>query len=395
MSVAGFTLAIFPYFLFKSGGIKSVSTIRVPKLPASYTAKNVYWVQGGLLILFWIWAFVLFKKYPIDIAHSDILPFINDILLKRFMNGEQVYALVNGFNNYPNAFTPNYFPFHWLPFSIAYLFKLDLRVTVLFFFSLSSWYYVKCNLKNAPVGLVTLFLLQLPLLIALSILAKQGADFAANIEVLIMAYYLFLASSVFKESSAVKAFGLVFPFLSRYAFLFWLPAYFYALMRKKFTSAFYTGLIFGALVLALFVIPFVRTNPEILKQSGDIYIDGAMGEWKGQSWQAPGDKPFQLFQGMGFASWFYTWGTGTLRENIITLKSILMYACLLSALLPLLVYKKASKYLSTSWFSLLSLKFCLTIFYAFIMVPYLYLFWVPMVVSAVILMKAHLEEELA
>jgi hypothetical protein len=393
MTTAGFTLAILPYFLFKTGEIKEISRIRTFKFDAKISIRLTYLIQIFLLAVVWIWAIYLFKKYPIDITHSDILPFINDILLKRFFGGENVYALVQGFNHYPHAFTPNYFPFHWIPFSLSYLLQIDLRFTVLIVFSIVSIFHIFINIGHSSISILKLILLQAPVLVVLSILAKQGPDFASNIEVLIMSYYLFLANSIFFLNPIGKAFGLCFPFLSRYAFLFWIPSYFYALLRDKFKLFLWTGIVFAVLILLFFVYPFVRVNPEILKQSSDIYIDGAMGEWKGQSWQNPGDKPFQLFQGMGFASWFYTWMDGELKDKIIFLKSFLMWMCLISAILPVLFHKKAMKYLSPRWFSLLALKFCLTVFYAFILVPYLYLFWVPLMVSAVILIKALNEGE--
>jgi hypothetical protein len=64
-----------------------------------------------------------------------------------------------------------------------------------------------------------------------------------------------------------------------------------------------------------------------------------------------------------------------------------MIGCALSAILPIVFYKKFAKVIPENLFSLLALKFCMTIFYAFILVPYVYLFWVPLMVSVVIISR--------
>jgi hypothetical protein len=159
------------------------------------------------------------------------------------------------------------------------------------------------------------------------------------------------------------------------------------LLKKDLRLLLITGLLFACGVV-LVLGPFVWSTPAILSGPGNIYLEGAMAEWDGQAWQKPGDLPFQLFQGTGFASWFYRFYPGDLMARILALKTTLMITTLITALLPLLFMKKATRYVPENMYALLSLKFCLTFFYAFILVPYVYLFWVPLMVSAVIVARS-------
>ena len=65
------------------------------------------------------------------------------------------------------------------------------------------------------------------------------------------------------------------------------------------------------LIGAFYIIPFLLKDPSIFINGNSSYDVAALGEWDGQSWQAPGDRPLQLFQGLGFASWAYNSFSGT------------------------------------------------------------------------------------
>jgi hypothetical protein len=227
----------------------------------------------------------------------------------------------------------------------------------------------------------------LPFILLFTIYYKNGKTAVQSIEIMIMGYYLILATLLFSSNVILKAVGLILPFLSRYSFLFWLPVYFYNLLRNNFKKVLLVSVLFGVMILLFFVIPFVLPIPEMLKTFNANYTTSILGEWKGQSWQAPTDRPFQLFQGIGLASWFYQFGSGSLLERIELNKNALFLFSILSSLTIILLQSKIIKTIGANLFSLLALKFMLTIFYAFIMVPYDYLNWVPLVVSIVILSR--------
>ncbi|MDP1728143.1 MAG: hypothetical protein Q8M15_15255 [Bacteroidota bacterium] len=382
---AGLFLAVYPFFI-----IRSEHNIQIEKksvvLNKLKNGKNIWLIFSGLSLIFIFWSYIIFQKNPVAINQSDIIPFIRDVMVKRFLSGETVYAPVI-FNGYPTAFTPNYLPFQWGPFLVTAVLNIDLRWTyVIMFLGATAFYVYHLTKKEEPVSkwLLNVFL---PFIVVFSIYLKQARDAAHTIEILIMSYYLFLASSLFVKSNLIRALALTFPVLSRFSFLFWLPVYFYSGLRAHWKKYLSLGLIFTGFILLFFIVPFVIPNPSFLKTFNDIYLDGAIGEWSGQSWQQPGDRPFQLFQGMGFASWFYYFFEGSLIEKILALKMTLMGACIISMFLPVLFFNKARKVISHQLFSLLALKFCLTLFYAFILVPYIYLFWVPLMVSVVIISR--------
>lgn len=386
---AGLFLSIYPYFIIQSEKQVFPEEKKSRIINEPINRKYIWYLFSGLTLIFICWSFIIFHKYPVNVSQSDIIPFIREVMVKRFLSGESVYAPVQ-FNAYPTAFTPNYLPFQWGPFLVASLLNIDLRWTwVILFLGATAFYIHQLPKKeNYPVKL--LLNTTLPFIVVFSIYLKQAGDAAHTIEILIMSYYLFLAASLFVKNNLIRGLALTFPVLSRFSFLFWLPVYFYSGFRAQWKKYLSLGLIFTGLILLFFVIPFVLPNPSFLKSFNDIYLDGAIGEWNGQSWQQPGDRPFQLFQGMGFASWFYFFFEGSLTEKILALKTSLMVACLISMILPLIFFSKARKVISHQLFSLLALKFCLTLFYAFILVPYIYLFWVPLMVSVVIVSQLNM-----
>lgn len=385
--VAGLFLSIYPYFLLKSNA-GALLNQNSAVLSSDKKYKIYAWILFGLLtFIYCVWSYFLFAKYPIDIHHSDIIPFINEVMIKRFLNGETIYAPIAGFTSYVEVSTPNYLPFHWVPFIIPAILNIDSRWIIVLIYILSAAFYLKQNLSNFQTVKKIIIHTILPFVVLFSIYLKQGIDAAHTVEIMIMGYYLFLSSSLFVKSNFVRALGITFPTLSRYSFLFWLPIYFYQHFKKNLKQFFIIGFIFALFIFAFFIVPFVLPIPEMLKTFNSVYIQGAVFEWQGQSWQPIGDRPYQLFQGTGFASWFYLFYDGSLEEKVLVLKNFLLTSCLFSAIIPMVFYKKIAAVIPENLFSLLALKFCLTIFYAFILVPYVYLFWVPMMVSVVIISR--------
>ncbi|MBC7381644.1 MAG: hypothetical protein H7296_01470 [Bacteroidia bacterium] len=390
ITTSGIFLAVYPYFII----LKAEPKVTCNKEPIAYLYCIKRWSWIGfvcLSVIFIFSSYLLFQAQPVNIAQSDIIPFIRDVMVKRFINGEAVYAPVK-FNDYPVMFTPNYLPFQWLPFALAVLANVDMRwISVLAFIS-STAFYIYNNNKSDVQNKNKLWHAFLPFAVLFSIYIKQPRDAAHTIEILIMAYYLFLSSALFVKGSFIKGLSLTLPLLSRFSLLFWLPVYFYDLLSTSFKTFLLSGLMLLCFILVFFIMPFVLPDPAFLKTFNDIYLDGAIGEWNGQAWQQPGDRPFQLFQGFGFASWFYMFFDGSLKEKILALKMTLMIVCVISLLIPIFTYKKARNVVSSELFSLMALKFCLTFFYAFILVPYIYLFWVPLMVSVVILSRVAKEK---
>ncbi|MEI6880588.1 MAG: hypothetical protein WCK82_04615, partial [Bacteroidota bacterium] len=347
--------------------------------------KFVFILFGILAGVSIILAHHTISMHPLNINQSDIIPFIDEVFVKRFMNGDYVYANYTGFNY--GTFTPGYLPFHWGPFLLIKLVNLNYQWVSTIAFLLACVIYLFYLIKNIQNKWMLLINVTLPFLVLFLIYLKSGGSGVQSIEVMVMAYYLLLSISIFSKNVFFKSLGVVMPLLSRYSFLFWIPVYFFNLLKSNLKTFLLVSLIVTSLVLLFFVIPFVLPSPEILLKMNANYITSTVEEWNGQSWQTPSDRPFQLFQGIGFASWFYEFGSGSLVSKIELTKTFLFVISVMAMLLLLLFYKKIRETIDKDLFSLLTLKLMLTLFYALIMIPYDYLNWVPLILSIVILSR--------
>jgi len=383
--VASVFLSVFPFFIIKANPNSFLESNSSHKLVFDTRVKSAFiffLFLSSIMILIANW---VIKQNPINIVQSDIIPFIDEIFVKRFLNHENVYAQYTGFNY--GTFTPSYLPFHWGPFMISKLLNIDYQWTALLVFLIFCILYVWVLMKNIQNTKWLLVNCTLPFVLLFTIYLKSGRSAVQCVEVMVMGYYLFLSIAIFSKSYLTKGFGLLMPLLSRYAFVFWLPLYFYDLFRTKIRSFVWILLCFVALLLIFFVVPFVAPVPEMVKLFNANYTASILGEWDGQNWQAPTDRPYQLYQGIGFASWFYQFASGSLLERMELNKYALYLVSLLVLGYLVYKYKFIRTYIGPNMFSLLSLKLMLTIFYAMIMVPYDYLNWVSVTISIVILSR--------
>lgn len=382
---AGIFLSVYPYFILKNKTNSFLEENEPKNLSSRANFNIIIFLFLGLSLITIIVANIVILKNPIDVTQSDIIPFIDEIFVNRFINNEVVYAPYTGFNY--GTFTPGYLPFHWFPFVICKYLNLQFQWIVVIIFLVACAIYSVVLYRNVKNKFWLVVNCILPFILLFSIYLKTGRTAVQSIEVMILGYYLILAISLFSKNVLINSIGLILPLLSRYSFLFWLPIYFYNLIRKNLKIFFKVSIILSVMVLLFFIIPFVLPIPEMLKSFNANYTTSILGEWKGQSWQAPTDRPFQLFQGLGFASWFYQFGNGSLLDRIMLNKNILFILSILSSFAIIILQPKIRKVIGSNMFSLLTLKFMLTIFYALIMIPYDYLNWLPLMVSIVILSR--------
>lgn len=381
MVSAGLFLAIYPLFLYRQNQQYFISSTAAS--PKKVNATLIWLVFGGCALVYVVWSAVLFIKHPIDINQSDIIPFIKEVYLERLVEGTPVYSQYTGFNY--GTFTPSYLPAHWGPFVVPHILHVDYRWCCVAIFLLASFLFCRyvAALDKSYLSIVKIVL---PFIVVFSVYLKQAKDAAHTIELMVFGYYLMLGISIFSTKAFNKATGLVLPLLSRYAFLFWLPIYAFSMFFSN-RKLFFKVVIIGVLLVGILFIPFVLQTPNMYDGFNANYISSLVNEWKGQPWQKPGDKPFQLFQGLGFASWFYEFYQGDLPQKIVVLKNTLLYSGVLVMITQLLFWLKNRNNIDQSLFALLSLKVALTLFYAFIIVPYIYLNWIPLAVSIVILSR--------
>jgi len=328
------------------------------------------------------WMGYIYHLNPIDITKSDIIPLIKEVYVNRFLSGQFVYDRVLGYEYID--WTPNYLPMHWMPFLPAFILQLDPRwissflwitaVTLLFYF----------NRKHVHSNKELLFKTVLPFLFLFALLFRQTSAVAHTVELMIASWYMILGIGILYSNKFLLTIGWINTLLSRYMSVFFLPAYFITAFKKenRFKWIVLTFVFVGCLVL--YVLPFLSHDWNIFFKGASAYDVAALNEWKGQSWQPAGDRPFQLFQGFGFASWIYAFTPGDLQVKIQLLKNILLLVMASSAILFMLWnYRK-----NNPLHELLSLFLITALFPSLSLVPYNYLFWnmlflIPVCLSAV------------
>jgi hypothetical protein len=127
------------------------------------------------------------------------------------------------------------------------------------------------------------------------------------------------------------------------------------------------------LVLFIYIIPFLFHQPDIFFEGAAAYDIAALNEWRGQSWQQPGDNPYQLFQGFGLAVWFYKWfGSTALAEGIKALKFTLL-GVMIALNVSVLFIPRLREFFRHRLTSLMFVQ--LLLFFMLVLVPYNYLYW--------------------
>ena len=382
--LSGLFMAVWPCIMLRKEPHQFYSENGIKRQLSAKDTTIVFSILLGIAIIMGFWVNALMEQYPINIKHSDIIPFIEQVYLKRVDLAEPIYAEVDGYG-YGKGH-PGYMPFHWMFFVISYFLHIDHRWIPFVFFMLATGIYTYVLGFNFAHVKQVLFLMCLPLFVLFTIYFENSSDAMHTIEILILAYYLVLGVSFFSRNIWAQAFALTLPTLSRYALVFWLPVHFLNMLPKQSKRFFQLGFAFVGVIL-LVLLPFLIQVPDMFEGFNSAYGKAALGEWDGQDWQKAGDKPFQLFRGLGLASWYYEFYPGSLLEKIEAIQKHLLYVSAAAIVFLLLAYRWVQSLVPANLYSLLALKFSLTLFYAFMIIPYNYLNWVPMMLSVVILSR--------
>lgn len=373
----GITTGIVPLFMVPEASLKhpSLAPTKLKYMHAGFMVFGLIFVIANINNLV--------NKYELDVYISDVIPQM-EVLSTRFLNGEMPYKPITewGWNMFPT-----YQPLQWLPFCIPNLFHFDYR-----WMSLAVWmgailvYQNKLRKENLhPLALVIFCLL--PFIVVAAYYQYQFMALAYTVELLIAAYYLLLAFSIKSRSIWVIAGGIILCLFSRYSVVLWLPLYFFLLLfqwdKKKTLWA--GGIVIAGFVL-LYVLPFLTRDWEFFFKGYDYHSLAALGEWKHNN---DAGKAFHLFQGIGFACYFYDFAAGTLVEKLKLAQKVHLIASLGSILLlGLWWYRSLRNKIPVRVFLLCSLKIYLVVFYSFIQIPYIYLMMVPLFVGLPLLLPS-------
>lgn len=308
-------------------------------------------------------------------------------LAQRFFEREKVYQTIH-YSGYD--LEPTYLPFTWIPFLLTHLLNIDPRLICIFLWGgIMAWGLWWRYRQELSVNQLSFFSLLFALIIAL-FSQYNPEDVSVTVELLHAFYYGLLIYGLATQQLWIIGLALVLILLSRYGLVLWLPVpallYFIYESRRK-TLLLFAGVFAG--VFLFYVLPFLVWEHDFsaFLRGFQYYNQAAVGEWKPHTWQQPTDPPYHLFRGIGLAGWAYRLLGGSLEEKIATFK-LLQYVLAFGSVVVggWLVVKALKKGMNLTWGMIWSLKVYLLFFYQFILIPYTYLFLVPITVSGLMLL---------
>ncbi len=373
----GITTAILPLFIY-SAEIK----IQIKKIKVKEKTQ-IYFLFAICTFLFYLFYQKIIDENQINYHVSDIIPSI-EIYVVRFIKDEYPYSLITVFD-YP--LPPTYLPMMWFPFIGPELLNIDYRWMAYLILLIGLIFYINhinslSLTQNERVGKTLL-----PFLILFSIAYCKPGEIANSVELMIVGYYLILIYAILSGRYLIFALAIVLCLLSRFSFLFWLPyAGIVILIYEGIRKTSIIALLVTAGILIFYIIPFLSKDWSSFQKGLDYYTFAAMNEWKGQSWQDKNDTPHQLNQGMGFGIYFYRFLEVDLLDRIKILKTWHLIISILSVIIFSALHYFKFKAIDHKLVLICGLKFCLCFFYAFIQVPYIYLF-IPLIFISVFIIS--------
>ncbi len=269
----------------------------------------------------------------------------------------------------------------WLPYVPAERLHFDYRwVAVGIFYLASVLLLWRCG-RRSPIRSLTAALL----LICLgSMLLKHNTGVLnMTVELMVAGYYILLIMSISGRNPWLRGSAIALCLMSRYSLVLWLPLWaaveWLALDRKNFYRSALTA---AVLISGIYVIPFLSHDWGAFMRGYHYYTEAALGEWS--RLEANG-VPYHLNQGVGFARLFYLklWHY-TVPDRLHSLQKAHLAICVGSTLLMGGAYYLLRKRLHPRIFLLASFKIYLSLFLAFIQVPYIYLMITAVAVSIAI-----------
>lgn len=350
--------------------------------------KILPWLFPFLLLLIMAMRYhAAIRSVPLamdDASHSDIIPQVM-VLVHRFISGTFPYLPINIWGYTLN---PTYLPLQWLPFVIPEWLGLDYRWMsfAVYFFAIflllrQARTYFRRDLHFMIFSLV-------PFLFSALYLFYDPVLFALTIESLIAGYYLLFALSLFSLRVLPAAGGLLLTLLSRFSIVLWTPFYFLALFFSPLRSRALriAGLLLAGIII-IYVLPFLSQDPSIFLNGYRYHSLAALAEWAPRGADA---QPWHLYRGYGLALFFFEYVPGPLVHKLHLLQRSHLLMSLLAVLLPAILFFRQRQRYDLRLFLIGSLKIYLAVFYAFIQIPYHYLYLVPAILTLPILLIVYL-----
>ena len=330
------------------------------------------------------------EKYPVNFQKpngSDIIPQVG-ILVERLLEGEFPYQPI-GKDDWDRTFTlfPTYLPLQWLPYIAPQLLDLDYRIYAFILFALANLYLVIRRIRLKSNLLSTLALGLLPPLILIGLMSNDTTGgFRHSVELLIVSYYVLLASVLVKFNWGSISILVAICLLSRYSIVLWVPLFIFVLYRKLGFSIVLKSIGVMFLMFCVFYLPFLVFDPMIYFKGYDYHTGAALGAWDIKGWQPKIDTvPYTLKHGVGMGVFFYENIAGEVIDKLNACRYGHLAVSIGSVLLMGFWYFRNEKRILPGLFLLGSLKIYLVVFYNFIQIPFIYLYWVLPMISVVML----------
>ncbi|KAA9331350.1 hypothetical protein F0P96_13970 [Hymenobacter busanensis] len=303
----------------------------------------------------------IIDSIAIDLKSSDVIPILQTYV-SRFRTGEVVYKYI--YFSYP--LFPNHLPMQWLPYVLADRAGVDYRwwglmTLIVVGFGAYQWTLIRWVANWGELLLKA----ALPAFLFWWIIDHDPHLYGETIETTIIAYYCLLAAAVLSRSPVLQAVALVCCLLSRYSVVLWVPLYmlilwFAAGKRHAVTVALLT--LVG--IVGIYVWPFLSKDWTIFGHALREYKIATVGEWQREN---------HLFNGVGFAGWFLKNTSGTILEKINLMQKVhLGLSGVVVALCGALCWRLRRR-VDHRVLALITLKWYLVVFYAFLQIPYTYL----------------------
>lgn len=320
----------------------------------------------------------LFLEHPILASQSDIVPSL-EYYVTRLLEGEKVYQAMP-FDGY--EVWPTYFPMMWLPYIMPELLGFDYRwIPIVLFFSIYFLLMWNTVSQKDSLGAI-LFKALLPIIFILLIAGEDYSVFAYAVELTPISYYILLIWALYRKNLIWIGIAVAFCTMARYAYSLWGIILVVVLWKEMGFKSLLTVASAGIMtILLVYILPFFIWDPTILTDGLKYYGLTADGQWQLQYWQSDGDIPYHLNRGLSFSYWWYIWAGDEWEVSLSFAKRIQLIMSIATVVGLLVYYFKKKKSLPWNDFLLWSLFVYLAVFYAFIYVPFSYLFMLPLLVG--------------
>jgi hypothetical protein len=374
-------IGVLPLFLLKKRGNHFENDIKTEKKSDNFQTdfwKTKYIVPLSILMILGIGlSYMLLAdlyKLKLIVSDSDIIPQVQ-VICKQALGPEFAYK---PFDDFGYHMPPCYLPMQWMPYLPSEIFAFDPRFITRAVFIFTYIFWFTKIIKHSYNTLASTILIVLPVLLISTVHDHDQVVWSLTIEQLIMCYYLLLALSLTTNSRAFQIITIILCLMSRFSLVFWLPLYAFMLWTKE---GWKPTLKFGAWIFAgcaLLYGPFLLQDVHIFSRAQAYYDLASIGEW------TRSEKPVHLYNGLGFALYFLEKGGDTVVQIAALKKLMLVLTPSVSIVLGLVWWRFKDK-LDFSLFAVCSLKISLAVFYAFIQIPYSYLYVTPVILSLAVL----------